>query len=235
MSAITDIPADSDASSFRAFLRSAGKLALARQVSGLIFVGAVLVLPALTTHSISTDFVWTYFAMMTITSLLGFGLERLAGTVTRGTRRPGARQLPGAGAGRSIVHPAAGSRVLVGHAAIRRRRRSSRCVVGDLPLDRRGSVRAARVRGVAHGRQLDRGARRHGVGPGAPVGRARRTGARRCGRLAARRGDRDARDARSSVRVPCRSARSSSAARRASGPCLSDGARRSPESRWSVC
>ena len=69
---------------------------LARQVSGLIFVGAVLVLPALTTHSISTDFVWTYFAMMTITSLLGFGLERLAGTVTaeRGDRGLGSSLVP---------------------------------------------------------------------------------------------------------------------------------------------
>ena len=81
MSAVADAPV-ADSSAFRGFLRSAGKLALARQVSGLIFVGAVLALPALAAHGTSTDFVWAYFAMMTLTSLLGFGLERLAGTVT---------------------------------------------------------------------------------------------------------------------------------------------------------
>jgi O-antigen/teichoic acid export membrane protein len=42
----------------------------------------VLALPALTSKSTATDFVWAYFAMMTLTSLLGLGLERLSGTVT---------------------------------------------------------------------------------------------------------------------------------------------------------
>jgi hypothetical protein len=68
--------------SFRTFLEAAGKLAVARQVSGLVFVVAVLTLPGLTTRATSTDFVWAYFAMLTLTSLLGLGLERLAGTVT---------------------------------------------------------------------------------------------------------------------------------------------------------
>ena len=51
---------------------------MARQLSGLVFVAAVLALPTLTSRSISTDFVWSYFAMLTLTSLLGLGLERLA-------------------------------------------------------------------------------------------------------------------------------------------------------------
>ena len=48
----------------------------------------VFVLPALTTKPIATDFVWSYFAMLTLTSLLGLGLERLAATVAgaRGDR-----------------------------------------------------------------------------------------------------------------------------------------------------
>jgi O-antigen/teichoic acid export membrane protein len=75
-------PAALDPSRFRAFLRSAGKLAVARQLSGLALVAAVLALPALTTRATSTNFVWAYFAMLTLTSLLGFGLERLAGTVS---------------------------------------------------------------------------------------------------------------------------------------------------------
>jgi O-antigen/teichoic acid export membrane protein len=74
--------AESTGSTFGTFLRSAGKLALARQASGLVFVGAVLALPTLAARGVATDFVWAYFAMMTLTSLLGCGLERLAGTVT---------------------------------------------------------------------------------------------------------------------------------------------------------
>ena len=80
---VTQLASDSsrvvpDPTSFRTFLRSAGKLAVARQLSGLVFVAAVLALPTLTSRSISTDFVWSYFAMLTLTSLLGLGLERLA-------------------------------------------------------------------------------------------------------------------------------------------------------------
>jgi len=73
---------------FGGFLRSAGKLALARQFSALCLIGVVFVLPALTTKSVATDFVWSYFAMLTLTSLLGLGLERLAATVAgaRGDR-----------------------------------------------------------------------------------------------------------------------------------------------------
>ncbi|MFA5883697.1 MAG: polysaccharide biosynthesis C-terminal domain-containing protein [Acidimicrobiia bacterium] len=65
---------------FGGFLRSAGKLAVARQVSALVFIGVVFVLPALTERRVATDFVWAYFAMLTLTSLLGLGLERLAAT-----------------------------------------------------------------------------------------------------------------------------------------------------------
>jgi O-antigen/teichoic acid export membrane protein len=66
---------------FGGFLRSAGKLAVARQVSALCLIGVVFVLPALTSKGVATDFVWSYFAMLTLTSLLGLGLERLAATV----------------------------------------------------------------------------------------------------------------------------------------------------------
>jgi O-antigen/teichoic acid export membrane protein len=76
--------ADEVSADFGNFLRSAGKLAVARQVSALCLVGVVFVLPALTTRAISTDFVWAYFAVLTLTSLLGFGLERLAVTVAAG-------------------------------------------------------------------------------------------------------------------------------------------------------
>jgi len=65
---------------FGRFLRSAGKLAVARQVSSCCLIGVVFVLPALTTRHIATEFAWAYFAMLTLTSMLGLGLERLAGT-----------------------------------------------------------------------------------------------------------------------------------------------------------
>lgn len=69
------------ASDFRGFLRSAGRLAVARQVSALCLVGVVFVLPTLTTEAIATDFVWSYFALLTLTSVFGLGLERLAAIV----------------------------------------------------------------------------------------------------------------------------------------------------------
>jgi O-antigen/teichoic acid export membrane protein len=67
---------------FGTFLRAAGKLAAARQISALLFVGAVLGLSALAPRPWVTDFVWAYFAMLTLTSVLGLGFERLAGTLT---------------------------------------------------------------------------------------------------------------------------------------------------------
>ena len=70
-----------EATDFGHFLRSAGKLAVARQVSALLLVGVVFALPALTSTSVATEFVWGYFAVLTLSSLLGLGLERLAGTV----------------------------------------------------------------------------------------------------------------------------------------------------------
>jgi O-antigen/teichoic acid export membrane protein len=69
---------------FGGFLRSAGKLAVGRQVSALCLVAMVFVLPTMTTRVIATDFIWAYFAMLTLTSLLGIGLERLAGAVAAG-------------------------------------------------------------------------------------------------------------------------------------------------------
>jgi O-antigen/teichoic acid export membrane protein len=66
---------------FGRFLRAAGKLAVARQVSALLLVAVVFALPALTGQKVATDFVWGYFAVLTLSSLLGLGLERLAGAV----------------------------------------------------------------------------------------------------------------------------------------------------------
>ena len=67
---------------FGGFLRSAGRLAAARQVSALCLVAAVFVLPAVAHRGVATDFVWAYFAMLTLTSVLGLGFERLAGIVS---------------------------------------------------------------------------------------------------------------------------------------------------------
>jgi O-antigen/teichoic acid export membrane protein len=69
---------------FGRFLRSSGRLALARQLSALALVGVVMLLPALASRAIATDFAWAYFAMLTLSSLLGLGLERLAGTTVAG-------------------------------------------------------------------------------------------------------------------------------------------------------
>ena len=71
----------SDAQGFRRFLKAAGALAMARQLSALVFAGAVLAVPLWAPRSWVTDFVWAYFAMLTLTSLLGLGFERLATTV----------------------------------------------------------------------------------------------------------------------------------------------------------
>lgn len=79
-----DTPVEESLGDFGGFLRSAGKLAVGRQVSALCLVVIVFVLPAMTTRAVSTDFVWAYFAMLTLTSLLGIGLERLAGAVAAG-------------------------------------------------------------------------------------------------------------------------------------------------------
>jgi O-antigen/teichoic acid export membrane protein len=78
---VDDASAPEASADFAGFLRSAGLLAVARQVSALCLIGVVFVLPALTTRSAATDFVWSYFAMLTLSSLLGVGLERLAGLV----------------------------------------------------------------------------------------------------------------------------------------------------------
>jgi O-antigen/teichoic acid export membrane protein len=66
------------ASRFGPFLKAAGKLAAARQVSALVFAGAVFAVPLWAPRNWVTEFVWAYFAMLTLTSLLGLGFERLA-------------------------------------------------------------------------------------------------------------------------------------------------------------
>ena len=72
----------SDAQGFRRFLKAAGALAMARRLLPRSCS------PARCSHSRCgprrawvTDFVWAYFAMLTLTSLLGLGFERLATTV----------------------------------------------------------------------------------------------------------------------------------------------------------
>ena len=71
------------ATSVDSFARPASWLWAAR-FPRLCLVVIVFVLPAMTTRAVSTDFVWAYFAMLTLTSLLGIGLERLAGAVAAG-------------------------------------------------------------------------------------------------------------------------------------------------------
>jgi O-antigen/teichoic acid export membrane protein len=78
---VSDQPIPAAGGDFAGFLRSAGLLAVARQLSALFLIGVVFVLPALATRAVATDFVWSYFAMLTLSSLLGIGLERLAGLV----------------------------------------------------------------------------------------------------------------------------------------------------------
>jgi len=64
---------------FSGFLRAAGKLAGARQLAALVFLGAVLALPTITSTAASTQFVWAYFSVLTVSSFLALGFERLAG------------------------------------------------------------------------------------------------------------------------------------------------------------
>jgi len=67
-------------SSFRTFLAGAVRLVAGRQGSAVIFAAAVLALPLLASSGTVTSFTWAYVGMLTLTSLLGFGLERLATT-----------------------------------------------------------------------------------------------------------------------------------------------------------
>lgn len=78
---------------YRQFLKAAGALAAARQLSALVFAGAVLALPLWAPRTWVTDFVWAYFAMLTLTSLLGLGFERLATTVVGEEEGVGATRL----------------------------------------------------------------------------------------------------------------------------------------------
>jgi O-antigen/teichoic acid export membrane protein len=74
-------PVDEGGTPFSTFLRSAGKLAIARQVSALVFLGVITALPVLVGRAAATEFAWAYFAMLTLSSLLGLGFERLAATL----------------------------------------------------------------------------------------------------------------------------------------------------------
>lgn len=63
---------------FRSFLTGAARLVAGRQGSAIVFAAAVLVLPLIAARGTVTRFTWAYVGMLTLTSLLGFGFERLA-------------------------------------------------------------------------------------------------------------------------------------------------------------
>lgn len=74
---------------FTELLRSAGLLAFGRQVGSVVFMGAVLALPALASRPVVDDFIWAYFASLFLSSILNLGLERAVGpAVARGDSSP---------------------------------------------------------------------------------------------------------------------------------------------------
>jgi O-antigen/teichoic acid export membrane protein len=62
-------------------LRSATRLAIARQGSALLLVVAFLVLPELADGHTVSEMVWAYFAVLIVTSATGFGVERMTGVL----------------------------------------------------------------------------------------------------------------------------------------------------------
>ena len=63
---------------FGAHLASTARAIAGRQGGALLLVGGVVALPAVTTAGVVTDFTWAYVSMLTLTSLLGLGVEQLA-------------------------------------------------------------------------------------------------------------------------------------------------------------
>lgn len=62
-------------------MRSATRLAIARQGSALLVVAAFLVLPELADGATVSELVWAYFAVLIVTSATGFGVERMTGVL----------------------------------------------------------------------------------------------------------------------------------------------------------
>jgi O-antigen/teichoic acid export membrane protein len=75
---------------FRSFAGATARGIAGRQGGALVLVAAVLALPALTGAATVTAFTWAYVGMLTLTSLLGFGAERLASLLVaeRGSAQP---------------------------------------------------------------------------------------------------------------------------------------------------
>ncbi len=74
-------------------VRSAIRLTVARQIAALILMGAVLALPRLVPRDVFDGFMWLYFSVLFLSSVLNLGLERaVAPVISRSgdTRPPGA-------------------------------------------------------------------------------------------------------------------------------------------------
>jgi O-antigen/teichoic acid export membrane protein len=63
---------------FSAHLGATARAIAGRQGGALLLVGAVVALPAVAAAGVVTDFTWAYVGMLTLTSLLGLGVEQLA-------------------------------------------------------------------------------------------------------------------------------------------------------------
>lgn len=63
---------------FGSYLGATARAVAGRQGGALLLVGGVLALPTVATPNVVTHFTWAYVGMLTLTSLLGLGVERLA-------------------------------------------------------------------------------------------------------------------------------------------------------------
>ncbi len=63
---------------FGSYLGATARAVAGRQGGALLLIGGVLALPTVATAGVVTDFTWAYVGMLTLTSLLGLGVERLA-------------------------------------------------------------------------------------------------------------------------------------------------------------
>ncbi|MSO79887.1 MAG: hypothetical protein EXQ79_09830 [Acidimicrobiia bacterium] len=74
----TDAVARSRPPTFGSHLGATARAIAGRQGGALLLVAAVLALPTLAARVVVTEFTWAYVGMLTLTSLLGLGVERLA-------------------------------------------------------------------------------------------------------------------------------------------------------------
>jgi O-antigen/teichoic acid export membrane protein len=63
---------------FHSYLAATARAIAGRQGGALLLVAATFALPTVATNSTFTTFTWAYVGMLTLTSLLGLGVERLA-------------------------------------------------------------------------------------------------------------------------------------------------------------